>query len=681
MNIVHISMTPVAGAAWAWSQAMREIGHDSQCIAPKEYGDGRVMPTNFDYPPDVRGIRAIAQADVIFCHQGHPYKEDWYPDGIPTIGVYHSQPNARHTCRALEGDGWPFGVIGQWEERLYPGSWPLPNLLPLEHEWFQPKDKPKKIRIAYSPSNRTGRGWDNKGYSETVPILESLGDGVDIDIIEGAALCQCLARKATAHIVIDEVVTGAYHRSSLEGLALGCVVVNNCDDRCSELIRHMSGREHPFVTSDVSGLRATLEGLIALGPAKLARMGYRNRLWAEYAWDTEHLFERNFQPLIDAAMKKVNRSSGRRSVSMAHRKCKPAECDLSLVIVQDAEKDRKLIDYNLQALRDLNGDYLDNVQIVVVNQSAEYRDLQKSIAKSGLNAELVNSGDEFVGEQPLWDIVGTLARLRPHLRGKYLQTAHAEFIQGPDAIKNAMQWIHRQGDPPLVMGNLRRLGDVSTISRHYVNSSCKKVANRLKKLLRTGDVDEIRRQWYEIPSVHWKFTADWEVLQRCTGWQEDAFYARMDWLDAIRFFDHADRLLFQDVYDLFGVAWPVLSEMGMDPKICRVPFELSSIYHLWHTKGYLHFNEAVIDHFQENPEKWEGTIFLNDKLLRRLERFARDRSGFATNPLVKFRRQAGGTAYRWKDGITEWATNGGKRDLQLYYSTTGGLGSATSLDN
>ena len=35
---------------------------------------------------------------------------------------------------------------------------------------------------------------------------------------------EAMAMKRRAHILVDECVTGSYHRNSLEGLAAGCVV-------------------------------------------------------------------------------------------------------------------------------------------------------------------------------------------------------------------------------------------------------------------------------------------------------------------------------------------------------------------------------------------------------------------------------------------------------------------------
>ena len=85
MVVAHVCETPVAGAAWAWSAAFAEAGYESFCVARARYADGRSIPADEQWPPDERAIERIRRADVIFCHQGHPYTHSWYPRHKPTV--------------------------------------------------------------------------------------------------------------------------------------------------------------------------------------------------------------------------------------------------------------------------------------------------------------------------------------------------------------------------------------------------------------------------------------------------------------------------------------------------------------------------------------------------------------------------------------------------------------------
>ena len=305
MNIVHICQTSVAGAAWSWSEAFKEAGYDSYCIARQKIRDLE-FPSDCDWPPGPMSLVKLQEADLIFCHQGQPYRKEWYPKATPTVFCYHSPQS--HVWRHGEKDGWPWCVIGQYQPRYYPGCAVVPNLIPLKHPWFQSGPKPTdRVRIAYSPSQTDRKGWDSKGYEQTLDILAELRQVVpevpiEIDIITAVPLEDCLKRKATAHIVIDECVTGSYHRSSLEGLALGCVVINNCDAASANNLRALTGQDIPFVRSCLDTLLGTLNNLVHATPKKLAEEGQVNREWMERWMRPWAMTNRWFRSLMDEAL-------------------------------------------------------------------------------------------------------------------------------------------------------------------------------------------------------------------------------------------------------------------------------------------------------------------------------------------------------------------------------------------
>jgi len=321
MRVAHLSMTAIAGACWAWSEAFKEAGHDSFCCAPAGYGDGRQMPTDYEWPPTGEALDRINSADVLFCYQGYPYRFAWYPRAKPTVVIYVSQPQP-HIWTEAQDDGWPWAVDGEYQTRLYPGSIPVPECLPLAREWFRPAAKPRdRVRIAYSPSNTGGRdGWDDKGYDQVRSILLKLVEDCDgksglppieADIITGIPLGECLLRKATAHIVIDECVTGAFHSNSIQGLAHGCVVLNNADELCIENVRTVTGgAEPPFSRCSMERLDAVLRRFCMIGPLGLEAVGRNNRTWMETHWQARALIERNFLPLMERALDRAAKAPG-----------------------------------------------------------------------------------------------------------------------------------------------------------------------------------------------------------------------------------------------------------------------------------------------------------------------------------------------------------------------------------
>jgi len=201
---------------------------------------------------------------------------------------------------------------------LYGGQFPLvANMIPLNKPEYRPDESPQrrqgKIRIAYAPSNTSAcfnrqapAFWDNKGYQTTVGILAELSrrKDVEVDVITGCELNECLRRKRRAHIVIDECVTGSYHRSSLEGLAVGAVVINAADRLSLDAARHCAGgAEPPFVMSRLDGLQRILLEFIEAGPAELLRRGMAGRRWMERCWSSAELIRRGYEPLLASAKK------------------------------------------------------------------------------------------------------------------------------------------------------------------------------------------------------------------------------------------------------------------------------------------------------------------------------------------------------------------------------------------
>src|ERR1044072_8291316 len=109
--------------------------------------------------------------------------------------------------------------------------------MPLWEQAFQPGAKGDVVTIAYTPSGKhesypAGHRlyWHGKGYATTMAVLDRLAGRypIRVEAVRARHLghAEAPAAKRRAHIVIDECVTGSYHRNSLEGLGAGCVVVN-----------------------------------------------------------------------------------------------------------------------------------------------------------------------------------------------------------------------------------------------------------------------------------------------------------------------------------------------------------------------------------------------------------------------------------------------------------------------
>jgi hypothetical protein len=154
-----------------------------------------------------------------------------------------------------------------------------------------------------------------KAYHETVSVLEALAkQGVlTYDVIERVSNQECLSRKQRAHVVIDEVVTGNFHRSSLESLAQGAVVLAHLPPiavrRMGQFLEPAAIETWPWIDTHLSTLERTLREL-ADDPERVAQLRTRSRQWMERYWDDRDLVRNNFVEVYKSVISGSTRRPG-----------------------------------------------------------------------------------------------------------------------------------------------------------------------------------------------------------------------------------------------------------------------------------------------------------------------------------------------------------------------------------
>lgn len=266
MRILHIKTTPIANAPEALSNAMNKYGVDieSTVQTPWDKVDGKY--------------------DVVFFHNKYFTTSGFNKEII----MYHSEPfmvdlnTPKHVVKT---------VIAQYHASLfeYKDCNIVRNVIDFNNDIYNMVHI-NKIKIGYSPSNKSSFGaWHNKGYEETKKILESLKlkykDKIDYDIITDVPIEECLRRKSKCNIIIDEVVTGSYHRSGLEGLALGKLTICGISPEVSDTIEKITNAVNPFFQSRIDTLEADLSNIIdTMTVDEINEMGLLNRKWMENNW-------------------------------------------------------------------------------------------------------------------------------------------------------------------------------------------------------------------------------------------------------------------------------------------------------------------------------------------------------------------------------------------------------------
>ena len=315
MRIVHCSKTPCAGAIEALSSAITDYTeHESRAIN----SGGKV--NNLSFPHDViwsdsEIFPLLARADVIVFHQNMNHSTVPMADilqGDPkkkACVVYHSHPDS---CdKAMAQAGFPVFSIAQYQHALWQDLCDRSKVAPLRNvirfdraDWPQRDEarerrqsKQDKIWIGYSPTfQQTQKGQEvgssiwhhSKGYDVTMPILEKIDEeheNVEVMLFEGIRYESCIDGKAQCDILIDEVVTGSYHRSTLEGLALGVPTIVNVRPELHGLIVDVAGaNDFPIVHATIENLKEQIEWLLGMKEQKRRKMGNDSHDWMARHW-------------------------------------------------------------------------------------------------------------------------------------------------------------------------------------------------------------------------------------------------------------------------------------------------------------------------------------------------------------------------------------------------------------
>ncbi|HEY8561399.1 MAG TPA: glycosyltransferase [Pyrinomonadaceae bacterium] len=324
LKIVSYATTPVAGVPAILARCIdARTEHSARCVwLTNGYGNG------VDFAGDVEWEKApqtaenlLAEADLIVAHNGKvAAAHEKYLAGKPVVTMAHNylwNVDDRFVKKGFAGV-----VVGQYQAALdeFRGWSVVPNPIPLWETCFRPAEKNAALTICYTPSGKHERYpkshrlyWHSKGYETTVKILRRLARRfpIRLEIVGDRQIshAESLAMKRRAHIVIDECVTGSYHRNSLEGLACGAVVVNGLGimPEVADVLRVCApgARRLPFVAATLENLEEVLTELIASGQGKLLKAGAANRVWMEKHWDFSAQWEKFWRPALEKSMSRA----------------------------------------------------------------------------------------------------------------------------------------------------------------------------------------------------------------------------------------------------------------------------------------------------------------------------------------------------------------------------------------
>jgi hypothetical protein len=273
MKVAIYSRTPLAAAPWEIYKALKKYTSINVALINenRRYPDGRSFPCHLLIRSNDGTARAwLDQSDVWHVHNYWTRTLQDIRHDQRILAQFHSVPKMGNWKELMSVADESYTIQQPLQMKEYNLS-TLPNII--DPDEYRPIKREKKIKIAFAPTTRLRYGHvASKAYYEVRTILQdiALKKGVDIIWIEGKPYKENLRMKSEAHILIDDVATGNWHRTSLEGGCFGCAVINKV-------------KKHPFVYAGIKDLKEKLIWLID-NPGTLRDIQHWTRLWVLQDW-------------------------------------------------------------------------------------------------------------------------------------------------------------------------------------------------------------------------------------------------------------------------------------------------------------------------------------------------------------------------------------------------------------
>ena len=311
MKIIHFSITPLAGAPLRLVNAINASGrHEARLIDLRHYGAEDFGHDVIFSEEEELAVDLAWQADIIHLHNYLHYDSDRFSPidfralkkkGKLFIRQFHSDPDlvARImgvTPTELLAQDIPALVVAQFQERKYPDAMVVPNLFPENDPLYMPMKGKTAFDIFFSPTLITGAWdsrWNTKGMPETEKIIADAcaKHGARYKLVHKTPLEKSLVMKRSSRIVVDEMITGSYHLSGLEGLSQGKPVLSYIDDRARSIMSHFSGTGVcPFINVRLEDAFAVLDYLLS-HPDDAYDIGMEARSFVKKYWSQENLIK------------------------------------------------------------------------------------------------------------------------------------------------------------------------------------------------------------------------------------------------------------------------------------------------------------------------------------------------------------------------------------------------------
>jgi hypothetical protein len=258
-------------------------------------------------------LKLLETADIIHLHNWIDLSQNkfgldfnrYLKKGQRLIRQFHTEPGKLAKTWGVSqheiiNDSVAQLVLAQFHERYYPRARIVPNIVPIFDQDYLPstaKAPNASCRIFFSPTSMRSAWesrWNTKGAFETIKIVEKQQKKLhfEFECISRRPHLETLSKKQASDVVIDEVVTGSYHLSTLEGLSQGKPTLAYLDNRTISTIYEVTGAisQIPIVNTQLEDLSAALKRLVEDKPLR-GYLGAYSREWMEKHWSDAQMIQ------------------------------------------------------------------------------------------------------------------------------------------------------------------------------------------------------------------------------------------------------------------------------------------------------------------------------------------------------------------------------------------------------
>jgi len=271
-KIIHLAQTPLVGAPGKISRVLNQAGisSGSYCVTDypnkgplyKQFIDNTMVLSEMSSDLFDVFLKDLRTSNIVHIHNSlHPdYLKKILPFCADSKFIYQVHSPLREGPLFVDRSselGFYFHkklVVSQYQPRHYPKFQCVPNVV-LDNPTFTAREQGQLLKVIFSPSHTRSGRWNAKMSPVLGGLLTDLSKSKKIELFmptKPVSPKELMLARRYSDVSIDEIMTGAYHQISLEGLCAGNAVINRADFFSAAMLSNISRapNQPPFLYAD-----------------------------------------------------------------------------------------------------------------------------------------------------------------------------------------------------------------------------------------------------------------------------------------------------------------------------------------------------------------------------------------------------------------------------------------------